>query len=147
MEVALYWLASTPEWELKEVLGPHARLDAEQVERLRGRIGEMRSPAPRMDVTPDAAIDQFFDELLSAKDSFEKIVGLFGLLRPALLAAFEQHDLETNPLIDHPTHYLMQHLILDQRGWPTTPSRPSLPPCKVPSSSGRRRGKITCKRM
>lgn len=116
MEVALYWLASTPEWEFKEVLGLHARLDAEQVARLRDRIGEMRSPAPRMDVTPDARIDQFFEELLTAQDSFEKIVGFFGVLRPALLAAFEQHDFETNPLIDHPTHYLMQHLILDQRG-------------------------------
>ncbi len=40
MEVALYWLAATPEWELKEVLCLHARFDAEQVARLRDRFGE-----------------------------------------------------------------------------------------------------------
>lgn len=116
MEVALYWLASTPEWELKEVLGLHARLDAEHVARLRERIGEMRSPAPRMDVSPDERIDAFFGELLSAGTSFEKIVGFFGVLRPALHAAFQSHLEETNPLIDHPTNYLMQHLLLDQGG-------------------------------
>jgi hypothetical protein len=30
MDVALYWLASTPEWEAKEALGLHSHLDALQ---------------------------------------------------------------------------------------------------------------------
>ena len=51
MDVGLYWLASTPEWEMKEALGLHLSLDAAHVDQLRTRVSEMRNPAPRMDVS------------------------------------------------------------------------------------------------
>lgn len=75
MEVGLYWLASTPEWEIKEALGLHLSLDADHAADIRIRVSEMRNPAPRMDVSPDPAIDRFFAELLSAESTIEKIVG------------------------------------------------------------------------
>ncbi len=60
MDVALYWLAATPEWEAKEALALHAHLGTLHVAALRKRVSEMRNPAPRMDVSPDEAIDRFF---------------------------------------------------------------------------------------
>lgn len=114
METALHWLAPTPEWEIKEALGLHLHLDARHVDAIRTRISEMRSPAPRMDVTPDPALDRLFDELLLAQNSVEKLVGLYGVMRPALLAAYRQHQAAINPIADYPTHYLLKHLLLDE---------------------------------
>lgn len=91
MEVGLYWLASTPEWEVKEALGLHLSLDADHVAALRQRIGELRNPVPRLDVTPDAALDRFFEELLTATNTLDKMVGLYGVLKPALLEAYHTH--------------------------------------------------------
>jgi hypothetical protein len=114
MEVGLFWLAPTPEWEIKEALGLHLRLDAEHTANIRARVAEMRNPPPRMDVSPDDALDRFFEELLSAEDTLEKIIGLYGVLKPALLAAYENHRDTINPVIDHPTWHLLRHLILDE---------------------------------
>lgn len=114
MEIGLYWLASTPEWEAKEALGLHLRLDAEHAARIRARVAEMRNPPPRLDISPDAALDRFFDELLTARDTVEKIAGLYGVLKPALLAAYEKHRDAINPIIDHPTWHMLRHLILDE---------------------------------
>ena len=114
MDVGLYWLASTPEWEMKEALGLHLSLDAAHVDQLRTRVSEMRNPAPRMDVSPDPAIDRFFDELLAASTTTEKVVGLYGVLRPALLAAYRRHVDDVNPVIDHPTRHMLRHILLDE---------------------------------
>lgn len=114
MEVALHWLAPTPEWEIKEALGLHLHLDALHVAALRSRIGEMRSPPPRMDVTCDPALDCFFDELLTARSSVEKIAGLYGVLKPALLAAYRQHYAAANPVADYPTRHMLQHILVDE---------------------------------
>ena len=100
MDVALCWLAPTPEWEVKEALGLHAHLGATHVAAFRKRVHEMRSPAPRMDISPDEAIDRFFEELLTATDTFEKIVGVYGVLRPALFQAYRAHYAHSNPVAD-----------------------------------------------
>ncbi|WP_420642584.1 hypothetical protein [Candidatus Leptofilum sp.] len=114
MEVGLYWLASTPEWEVKEALGLHLSLDADHAADIRVRVSEMRNPMPRMNVSPDPAIDQFFDELLTAQDTVEKIVGLYGVLKPALLAAYQAHYDKSNPVIDHPTRRMIKHILIEE---------------------------------
>ncbi len=114
MEAELAWLAPTPEWEAKVALGLHASLDAEHVASLRKRISEMRSPAPRMDISPDPVLDQLFDELLCAHTTLEKVVGIYGVLRPALCAAYRQHTAQSNPIADYPTRRMLRHILLDE---------------------------------
>jgi hypothetical protein len=103
-----------PEWEVKEALGLHLSLDAEHAASLRQRIGEMRSPTPRLDVTPDEAIDRFFEELLTAGDTLEKLVGLYGVLKPALIEAYQEHYRVSSPVIDYPTRRMLKHILLDE---------------------------------
>lgn len=114
MQAGLFWLAPTPEWEVKQSLGLHLSLDAEHAADIRQRIGEMRSPLPRMDVTPDPALDRFFDELLAAETTLEKLVGLYGVLKPALVTAYQHHLQTTNPVIDYPTSRILKHILLDE---------------------------------
>jgi hypothetical protein len=114
MELGLAWLNPTPEWELKEAISLHVYLDAEHVSALRERVSEMRNPPPRMDVCPSPAIQAFIDELLTAEDTLEKVVGLYGVLKPALIAAYRQHIEKAHPLVDYPTRRMLKHILLDE---------------------------------
>jgi hypothetical protein len=115
METGLYWLNPTPEWEAKEALSLHLFQDADHARLIRARVSEMRNPPPRMDVTPDPALDRFFDELLTAGDTLEKVVGLYGVLRTALLEALDKHYAHANPLVDHPTRRILRFILLEER--------------------------------
>jgi len=113
MDIGLFWLAPTPEWEVKEALALHLSLAAEHAAAIRKRVSEMRNPAPRMDVSPDEALDRFFEEVLSAQDTLEKLVALYGVLRPALLKAYRAHLEQCNPILDNPTRHMLRHILLD----------------------------------
>jgi hypothetical protein len=114
MDMGLYWMNPTPEWEVKEALSLHLYLDADHTRMFRERVSEMRNPPPRMDIAPDAAIDAFLDEAQAAQTTLEKLVGLYGVLKTELLAAYRQHYAVTNPLVDHPTRRILQTMIAEE---------------------------------
>ena len=114
MDMGLYWLNSTPEWEVKEALSLHLYLDAEHAGMVRRRVSEMRNPPPRMDRSPTASLNAFLDEVLWAGDTLERIVGLYNVLKPALLEAYKMHYERINPLVAYPTRRLLRLLILDE---------------------------------
>lgn len=114
METSLYWLNPTPEWEVKEALSLHIYQDTEHIKLLRNRVTEMRNPPPRMDVSPDQALDNFYEELLTAETTIEKITGLYGVLRESLLAALNEHYHRMNPLVDHPTRRILRFIMLEE---------------------------------
>ena len=113
MDMGLYWLNPTPEWEIKEALSLHLYVDSQHVAWIRERVSSMRNPPPRMDVSPSASLSAFLNELLWAEDSLERIVGLYGVLKPALLAAYRKHYEQANPLVDYPTRRLLRMMIAD----------------------------------
>lgn len=113
MEAALYWLNPTPEWEVKEALSLHSYLAADHAGMFRVRVSEMRNPPPNMNISPDAALDRLFDELLTAQTTVEKVVGLYGVVKPALLAAYREHHAHANPLVDYPTRRILAQLITE----------------------------------
>ena len=106
-------LPATPEWEVKSALALHQWQDAEHAHALRTRITEMRSPAPRLDVPPDAALDAFFEELLRAEDTLELAAGL-AFTYAALVATYRAHLAGANPLVDHPTRRVLRFNLLEE---------------------------------
>lgn len=114
MDLGLAWLNPTPEWEIKEGLSLHLYLNSEHVAMIRRRVSEMRNPPPRMDVCPTKSLETFLNELFWAQDTVEKIAGLYGVLKPMLLAAYKDHYENLNPLVDHPTRRLLRFLILEE---------------------------------
>ena len=114
MLIAIAQLPATPEWEVKCGLALHQWLDVGHANAFRARITEMRNPAPRMDVSPDAALDAFLEELVRAHDTVELLAGLYGVAHPALAAAYRAHTEQTNPLVDHPTVRLLKQSIVDE---------------------------------
>lgn len=114
MQTALYWLSPTPEWEVKEALSLHSYLAADHASDFRTRVSEMRNPPPDMNVSPDHRLDALFDEALSAGTTLEKLVALYGVIKPALLDAYRQHNARANPLVDYPTRRLLRHMIIEE---------------------------------
>ena len=114
MELGLFWMNPTPEWEVKEAYSLHLWLDSEHAGMFRNRISEMRNPPPRMDISPDERLDRFFNELLTAETTLERVVGLYGVFNPALLAAYRQHLTESNPVTDHPTTRILRFMVAEE---------------------------------
>jgi len=118
MAIMVAHITGEPVWEVKCALALHQWQCAEHVDALRRRISEMRSPAPRLDVAPEndstgSALALFLDELLRSRNTAERLVGLYGVAMPALIAAYKVHVANTNPLVDYPTRRLLQRAIPD----------------------------------
>jgi hypothetical protein len=106
-------LPAEPVWEVKGGWALHQWQDAQHVDAIRRRIGEMRHPVPPLDVAPDPALDTLLDEVLAAADGVEVLAGAYGVARRALADAYREHLAHTNPLVDHPTRRILRFALLD----------------------------------
>lgn len=96
-------IAHTPEWEVKCGFSLHLWLEAEHCAWLRKRVTEMREPPHYLDTVPDDRLQAFFAELIRSHTTLELLVGVYAVVKPAMIAALKQHLDRANPLIDHPT--------------------------------------------
>lgn len=113
MDVLLAHLPGTPEWEVKCALALHQWQHAEHAALLRERVAEMRNPVPRLDVSPDPALEAVFAELERATDTVELLTGIYAVVRPALAAAYRTHHADANPLVDYPTRRVLESILAD----------------------------------
>ena len=113
MRDLLSHLTAEPVWEVKCGYALHQWQDAEHVDRLRRRIGEMRHPVPSLDEAPDAALDALLEEALRSTDAVELLAGSYAVVREALAAAYRDHLASTNSLVDHPTRRVLRAALAD----------------------------------
>jgi hypothetical protein len=114
MFVAAGHMLSVPEWELKFLLGRHLYEDAEHHESLRTRIGELRRSEKSVDAPPDASLTALMDEVIRAEDAVEMLTGIYGVIKPALVAAYRAHLGGINPLVDYPTGRTLRPLLAEE---------------------------------
>ncbi|HKW49138.1 MAG TPA: hypothetical protein VJN70_16920 [Gemmatimonadaceae bacterium] len=118
MGILVAHLTSEPVWEVKCALALHQWQSAEHVDALRRRIAEMRNPVPPLDALPDddptaQALDDFLDQVDAARDTDELVAGVYGVLCPALAAAYRDHIERTNALVDYPTRRVLRFALID----------------------------------
>jgi len=106
-------LTAEPIWEVKGGYALHQWQDAEHVDRLRRRIGEMRHPVPALEETPDPALEALLEEALRSRDAVELLAGSYGVIRAGLAEAYREHLATTNPLVDHPTRRILRAALAD----------------------------------
>lgn len=117
------WLArltSEPLYELKMGFSYHAYLASEHITLLRERVAEMRHPPLGLDKVPDETLAAFFDEILAAPGSPLLVSGLYQVALPALLAAVEAMQRDSNPLAEAPTLRVLKTLhsdLLEMIAW------------------------------
>lgn len=103
-----------PEWEIKGAISLHLWQDAEHSTWFRSRVTEMRTPPHNLDKVPDPALAAFIAELQRPADSLEFLIGIYGVLKPALAAAFREHLREAHPIADHPTRRLLRFAVSEE---------------------------------
>jgi hypothetical protein len=87
-------------WELKAALGRHLYEDAEAVAALRERILDLRQNANIVSRDPDQRLTLLLDELLHAATDEELLVGIYEIVKPALLDAEREHSRTTQSIVD-----------------------------------------------
>ena len=100
-------------WELKAALGRHLYEDAEAVAALRERVLDLRQNANVVSRDPDQRLTLLLDELLHAATDEEVLVGLYEIVKPALLDAERDYVRTTQPIVDYPTIRILRQTIAD----------------------------------
>jgi hypothetical protein len=111
------WIALTPELPVKLLLGRHVWDCAQHADLWGKRLPELRAPA-QVSEPPNAAFVRFVDVLESSDQphqSAERLVGIYRVLKPHLLAAYETHLARSNPVYEPPTRRILQRCSEEER--------------------------------
>jgi hypothetical protein len=106
-------LPARGDWDLKLGLCRHLYEDAEAAESLRKRIPQMRTSAAVLNKEPDPCLTLLMDELIHARNDYELAVGIYGIIRPAMLAAYRNHMARTQQIVDQPTIRVLRQAAYD----------------------------------
>src|SRR5947209_5086192 len=107
------WTLSIPEFEVKLETGRHIFYHADAARLFRERLHEQEQRLAEIDQYRDPAIDRFIDEMLSASDAAELLVGVHQVAGRALQTAYRHHIDDTDPITDAPTIRLLRRILTD----------------------------------
>lgn len=110
------WGATIPELDVKAVLGRHCYEHAWHADLWRSRLPELRETDESRAEPPNDEFRTFMDELTSpdAHDlTIEKLVGVYRVLLPHLLAVYTFHQKVTSDIVDAPTVRLLKFILDD----------------------------------
>jgi len=107
------WTLAIPDFEVKLETGRHIFYHADASRRLRERLSEQEVALTALDAYTDPEIDAFIDEMLSATDTPELLVGVHQVLGRALEVAYRHHIDRTCPVTDAPSIRIMKQILLD----------------------------------
>jgi len=107
------WTLAIPEFEVKIETGRHIFYHGDAARRLRERLHEQEKRIREIDDFRDAEIDAFIEEMLSAEDTPELLVGVHQVAGRALETAYRHHVDDTCPVTDAPTIRCLRQILLD----------------------------------
>ena len=111
------WIALTPELSAKLLLGRHVWDCAQHADLWGRRLPELRAPA-HVSEPPSALFVRFMDVLESSDEphqSVERLLAIYRVLKPHLLAAYEIHMARSNPIYEPPTRRILQRCMDEER--------------------------------
>jgi len=111
------WIALTPELPVKLLFGRHVWDCAQHADLWGRRLPELRSPAHRGE-PPSAEFARLLD-LIDARherhETIERVVAVYRVLKPHLVAAYETHLAEANPVYEPPTRRILSRCLDEER--------------------------------
>ena len=112
------WVATVPELDVKLRLGTHCYHHAWHAELWHKRLPELREMNPdRLTVPPNDELVQFVAALTepeAPEHTIEKLVGVYRVLIPALVAAYTYHRNNTSTITDAPTIRSLRFALQDE---------------------------------
>ena len=94
------WTLGIPEFEVKVETGRHLFYHADAANALRQRLNEQEKTLAQIDAYRDTDIDRFIEEVVSAADAAELLVGVHQVAGAALATAYRHHADDTDPVTD-----------------------------------------------
>ncbi|MSU19899.1 MAG: DUF455 family protein [Pedosphaera sp.] len=107
------WTLSIREFEVKLETGRHIFFHADAARQLRERLSEQEMRLTGIDEFRDSEIDRFIEELLSATDAPELLVGIHQVAGRALEKAYRHHIDDSDPITDAPTIRVLKRILAD----------------------------------
>ena len=111
------WMALTPELSVKLLFGRHVWDNAQHADLWGKRLPELRAAA-QVSEPANARLVAFMDALEAAEapaQTIERVVGVYRVLKPQLLAAYEAHLTSANAVYEPPTCRILARSIEDER--------------------------------
>jgi len=110
------WVATIPELDVKAMLGPHCYQHAWHADLWRLRLPELRETREDRAEPANPEFEAFMTELTSPgepDETIEKLVGIYRVLVPHLLATYSFHQRVTSDIVDAPTVRILRFMIDD----------------------------------
>jgi hypothetical protein len=114
MRLQAVHLVTTPEWDIKGLLGRLQYEDALHADQLRSRLPELRVSKKKAFAAPETTLQVVFDEAMHAANTVELLASLVLVFKPALLQAYRDYLAATNSLADYPTVRLLKIIIAEE---------------------------------
>lgn len=111
------WIALTPQLPVKLEMARQVYEDALHADALGKRLGELRSQA-QVSRPPNEAFTGLMDEIENKEqweDTIERLVGIYRVLKPHLVAHYSAHVAAANPIYEPPTLRILAHLMDDEK--------------------------------
>jgi len=111
------WIALTPEISAKLLMGRHVWDNAQHADALGRRLPELRAQA-HVSEPASAAFVAFLDAVEEAEQpeqTVERLVGVYRVLKPHLLASYAAHLERVNQVYEPPTHRILSRCAEDER--------------------------------
>jgi hypothetical protein len=110
------WVATIPELDVKAMLGPHCYQHAWHADLWRCRLPELKEADENRAEPANEAFSAFMQELTSPEagdQTIEKLVGIYRVLVPHLLAVYTFHQKVTSDIVDAPTVRILRFMLDD----------------------------------
>jgi hypothetical protein len=111
------WMALTPELSAKLLMGRHVWDNAQHADAWGRRLPELRAAA-QVSEPANARVVAFFDAVEVAErpeQTVERVVAIYRVLKPHLLATYEAHLASANAVYEPPTCRILTRCIEDER--------------------------------
>ena len=117
MRVLGGWIALTPELPAKLLFGRHVWDCAQHADLWGRRLPELRAAAHESAPANDAMVA--FTEMLESpegpRQTLERIVGVYGVLKPHLVTIYARHLASTNAVYEPPTRRILVRCLEEER--------------------------------
>ena len=110
------WIALTPEISAKLVMGRHVWDLAQHCDAFGRRLPELRAHA-QVSEPANPNVVRFMDCLEEPErpdQTVERLVGVYAVLKPHLLATYRHHLVRANPVYEPPTRRILARCIADE---------------------------------
>ncbi len=117
MRILAGWIALTPEVSAKLLMGRHVWDNAQHADALGRRLPELRAQAHVSEPANDAFV-ALIDAIEAAErpgQTVERVVGIYRVLKPHLLASYEEHLGRANEVYEPPTRRILARCAEDEQ--------------------------------